>query len=94
MYVTALLKLCRKSVTAVLTLVQQSDSAIQHQVTLAQSSVFRSRFRGSQRHVTLILRILASKRSCFTALLAIIKLLLALLLDMTAAVGRRKLYFI
>ena len=34
---------------------------------------------------TLILRILASNRSCFTALWAIIRLLLALLLDMAAA---------
>lgn len=36
----------------------------------------------------MILRILASNRSCFTALWAIIKLLLALLLDMATAVGR------
>ncbi len=39
---------------------------------------------------TLIRRILASNRSCFTARWAIIKLLLALLLDMTTAVGVEK----
>lgn len=55
---------------------------------LAQSSVFVCQCCGVR---TLILRILASNRSCFTALWAMIKLLLALLLDMTMAVGKEKL---